>query len=66
MEKTIQNRVVSPENWLTARQQFLGKIHLLEENHNKARAFFLKTLEQASLPGEKDFIRRMMEKLRDK
>jgi len=41
----------------------LGKIHYLEGDHEKARQFFLKTLEQTTLKREKDFIRRMMEKL---
>jgi len=43
----------------------LGKIHLLEGNHARAREFFLKTLGQTTFPIEKDFIRKMMKKLKD-
>lgn len=41
----------------------LGKIYLLEGNTVKAREFFGKTLEQTTLPLEKDFIRRMLQKI---
>jgi RNA polymerase sigma-70 factor (ECF subfamily) len=43
----------------------LGKICFLEGNHRMAREFFLKTLGQTVVPLEKDFIRRMIEKLKD-
>ncbi|HEV8283561.1 MAG TPA: sigma-70 family RNA polymerase sigma factor [Chitinophagaceae bacterium] len=44
----------------------LGKLNFLEGNYTKAKEFYIKTLDQTNLQVEKDFILRMINKIREK
>ena len=44
----------------------LGKINFMEGNYNKAKEFYTKTLEQTNSETEKDFFRRMINKISDR